>query len=93
MGRRFEWDERKAASNLEKHGVSFFEATTVFYDPLSVLKPDPDHSLLEHRLLVLGTSCQGRILVISFVMRGSQTRVISARRATRQEKRRHEQGC
>ncbi len=56
MGYRFEWDEKKAALNLRKHGVSFEEAATVFGDPLSLNMPDPDHSLDEERFVLLGLS-------------------------------------
>jgi uncharacterized DUF497 family protein len=53
---RFAWDEKKAASNLSKHGISFEEAATVFGDPLSDTFPDPDHSLEEHRFVIVGSS-------------------------------------
>jgi uncharacterized protein len=82
---QFEWDARKAAANLRKHGVSFDEAVTAFGDPLSVLLPDPDHSVGEERFLVLGTSTAGRLLVVAFVERSPRTRLISARLATRSE--------
>ena len=61
MGYIFEWDPKKAESNVRKHGVAFDEASTVFGDPLALLMPDPDHSLGEERYLVLGTSSQQRL--------------------------------
>ncbi len=63
---QFEWDAGKAVANLGKHGVSFDEAVTVFGDPLSVLLPDPDHSVGEERYLVLGTSNDGPAVRSSF---------------------------
>jgi uncharacterized DUF497 family protein len=63
VGYLFEWDPKKAGSNLRKHGISFEEATTVFADPLAVLKPDPDHPVDEERYLVLGMSERGRLVV------------------------------
>lgn len=91
MAYRFEWDPAKAAANLAKHRVSFEEATTAFGDPLSILLPDPDHSLDEQRYLVLGHSILGRLLVVAFAERGRRTRLISARLASRSERRRYEE--
>lgn len=91
MGYIFEWDSKKAESNVRKHGVRFDEASTVFGDPFSVLMPDPDHSLREERYLVLGMSNQQRLLVVAFAERAPRTRLISARRATRRERRRYEE--
>jgi uncharacterized DUF497 family protein len=88
----FEWDADKAAANLRKHGVSFDEAVTAFGDPLSILLPDPDHSAREARYLVMGRSKQGRLLVVAFVERSPQTRIISARLATKRERHDHEEG-
>jgi len=87
---RFEWDANKAASNLIKHRVSFDEAVTVFYDPLSATFGDPDHSQDEDRLVTIGYSGQGRLLVVCHAERGGAVRVISARRATPRERKRHE---
>jgi hypothetical protein len=87
---RFEWDGRKAISNLKKHGVSFDEAVTVFYDPLAATFDDAGHSGDETRLVTVGYSAQGRLLVVCHVERGSAIRLISARRATRRERKRHE---
>ena len=91
MGYLFEWDPKKAEINLRKHGVSFDEATTVFADPLSILQPDPSHSVGEQRYLVLGTSARRRLLVVAFAERPPRTRLISARRATRNERRTYEE--
>jgi len=88
---QFEWDPNKAAANLRKHGVSFDEAVTAFGDPLSILLPDPDHSLGEERYVVLGTSNVGRLLVVTFVERPPRTRIISARLATRRERHDYEE--
>ena len=91
MGYIFEWDSRKAASNLNKHGVSFNEATTVFGDPLSLLMDDPKHSEDEQRFLVMGLSAQYRLLVVAFAERPPHTRIISARLAARYERNQYEQ--
>ncbi len=87
---RFEWDARKATSNLKKHDVSFDEAATVFYDPLAATFADPEHSREESRFVTVGYSAQGRLLVVCHVERGGVLRLISARRATPRERRRHE---
>jgi len=92
MGYIFEWDARKAASNLKKHGVEFDEATTTFGDPLSLLMTDPKHSEEEQRFLVMGLSVRHRLLVVAFAERPPYTRIISARLATRQERNHYEQG-
>jgi hypothetical protein len=62
---RFTWDQKKASSNLAKHGISFEEAATVFGDPLSNNFPDPDHSIAEQRFIIIGASEQGRIIVVA----------------------------
>ena len=62
---RFEWDREKAKLNLRKHGVSFDEGVTIFYDPLSATFDDPDHSNSEMRSITIGYSSRGRLLVIS----------------------------
>ena len=87
---RFEWDEDKAASNLKKHGVSFDEAVTVFFDPLSATFDDPEHSLEERRLITVGYSSRGRLIVVCHTERRGSVRLFSARRATKLERRRHE---
>lgn len=80
MGLRFEWDQRKADSNLKKHGVSFQEATSVFADALSITISDPDHSASEARFLDPGFFHRYRLIVISYTERGETIRIISARR-------------
>jgi uncharacterized DUF497 family protein len=88
----FEWDNVKAASNLDKHGVSFAEAMTVFGDPLEVTIPDPDHSLEEFRFVSMGRSEAGRALVVAYTEREGRVRLISARAVTPTERRRYESG-
>ena len=88
----FEWDEEKAAANLEKHGVSFEETQTVFDDPFYVDFYDPEHSYDEHRYIILGESRHGRLLLVSYTERGGVTRLISARDATPAERRDYEEG-
>jgi uncharacterized DUF497 family protein len=87
---QFEWDRDKAATNLKNHGISFDEAVTVFYDPLSATFDDPDHSEGERRFVTIGYSIRSRLLVVCFTERGSVLRVISARPATTRERKRHE---
>ncbi len=91
MGLEFEWNPAKAEANQKKHGVSFEEASTAFADPLSVTIPDPDHSGREERLLLLGQSSTGILLVVSFVERAERIHVISTRKATRRERRDYEE--
>jgi uncharacterized DUF497 family protein len=78
----FEWDARKAASNLAKHGVTFPEAMTVFRDPLELMIADPYHSEDEFRFLSVGLSATGRLLVVAYAERDERTRIINAREAT-----------
>ena len=92
MALRFEWDHRKSESNLRAHGVSFDEASTVFADPLSITIYDPTHSSAEMRFVDIGVSYLGRLLVVSYTERADQVRLISARLATRNERRQYEQG-
>ncbi|MBS0150635.1 MAG: BrnT family toxin [Nitrospira sp.] len=87
---RFEWDREKAKRNHRKHGVSFDEATTVFYDALSATFDDPNHSVGEQRFITVGHSTDGKLLVVSHTERGRAVRIISARPATRYERKRHE---
>lgn len=85
---RFEWDEKKAKSNLNKHGVSFEEATSVFDDVHADIIPDPDHSTSkEMRELIMGMTVQSRVLVVAMFekIEGELVRIISARKATRNE--------
>ena len=87
---RFEWDRKKAATNFKKHQVSFDEAVTIFYDPLSATFADPDHSVGEERFITIGYSSSNRLLVVTYAERGEAMRIINARTATAKEKRRHE---
>ena len=91
MGYNFEWNPKKAEANLSKHGVSFREAVTAFGDPLSMNMADPDHSKGEERSIVLGMSDRYRLLVVSYTERSPRTRIISARLATRHERKQYEE--
>lgn len=84
---QFEWDENKNQANIEKHGISFLEASTVFYDENAVLFDDPDHSESEDRFLIIGFSQKARICIVSHCYRGNDgvIRIISARKATKRE--------
>lgn len=88
----FEWDADKAGRNVAKHGVEFAEAGTVFGDPLAVTFHDPDHSDDEDRFVTFGHSSALRLLVVSHTDRGGAIRIISARVATRNERRIYEEG-
>lgn len=90
---RFEWNPDKAAKNLDKHGISFEEAKTVFSDERAVLFDDPDHSMDEDRFLILGISQNLRLLIVSHCLRegGDVIRIISARKATRREEKQYEE--
>lgn len=90
---RFEWDPRKAATNRRKHGVSFSEAETVFADEHALLLNDPEHSETEDRFLLLGLSGALRVLVVVHCYRAGDTviRLISARRADREEQRQYDE--
>jgi uncharacterized DUF497 family protein len=87
----FTWDPKKAATNEGKHGVSFIEAQSVFYDELALLLPDDDHSKEEERFLLLGMSHRLRVLLVCHCERQNHTviRVISAREATKNENRQY----
>ena len=89
---KFEWEPKKAKENLKKHGVSFDEAVTVFYDPFSATFDDPDHSFQERRYITIGFSSRPRLLVVAHTDRGKSTRIISARQATTHERKKHEIG-
>ena len=80
----FEWDPRKAANNIRKHGVRFAEAATVFEDDAALTMPDDDPR--EERFVALGTGSRGRILVVVYTVRGELIRIVSARKATRAER-------
>jgi uncharacterized DUF497 family protein len=89
---KFEWDPVKADTNVGKHGVAFDEASTVFGDVLSVSGRDLEHSAGENRYVTFGLSSDGHVLVVSHTDRGGVIRIISARTATRKEKRIYEEG-
>jgi uncharacterized protein len=89
---RFEWNEQKAAENLVKHGISFDEAATVFDDPLYVDFYDPDHSIDEHRYIIIGESQQKCLLIVSYTERNDAIRLISAREVTPAEREAYEEG-
>ena len=89
---KFEADPDKAKVNLRKHRVSFEEAATVFLDPLAVTYPDPDHSDDEEREITIGRSARQKVLFVSHTRRGDRIRIISAREATRKERKQHEEG-
>jgi uncharacterized DUF497 family protein len=86
----FEWDSRKARTNLAKHGISFQEASTVFDDRLSFTIPDPDHSTAERRYITMGKAFNDKLLVVVHTDRGDNIRIISARRANRRERKFYE---
>ena len=89
---RFEWNARKAAANLPRHGVSFDEAASVFFDPLSATGDDPDHSQDERRFVTFGMSSSGRLLVVAHAQHDDAIRIITARQATRAERKLYEEG-
>ena len=91
MALTFEWDEVKAQSNLDKHGVSFEEAKTVFNDLFSLTIPDPGHSTEEDRYIDIGCSSKDRHLVVVYTERGENIRIISCRKATQTERNTYEQ--
>jgi uncharacterized DUF497 family protein len=82
----FEWDNGKAKSNIRKHRVAFSEAATIFKNKLSITIYDPDHSDNEDRYITVGTSDNGRFLMVAHTDRGDRTRIISAREMTRKER-------
>jgi len=86
----FSWDERKARSNARKHSVRFEEAVTVFLDPLARVFDDPDHSVDECRVLLVGRSLTGRCLLVAHTDRADTIRIISARRLTPRERREYQ---
>ena len=89
----FDWNEDKAASNAGKHGVTFDEASKVFADPLAVIFDDEEHSQDGVREIIIGHFALERVLLVSFTQRGEDTvRIISARKATKRERRDYEEG-
>jgi uncharacterized protein len=91
MALQFEWDPRKAATNRAKHGVTFEEAATAFGDPLGRITEDPRQPAGEERFALLAQSARARLLVVLFTERGERVRLISARPATRPERRAYEE--
>ena len=87
----FSWDPDKAESNAKKHGVTFPEAATAFGDALSLTVPDPDHSVGESRFVLIGLTSQGRLVVVAHVETTTSIHIISARLATRPERRSYEE--
>ena len=88
----FEWDAKKAIANERKHGVSFRDAATVFGDPLALTFLDPDQSEDEFRFITFGLSWSNRLFVVAHADRDDRIRIISARRATRRERKIYEEG-
>lgn len=87
---KFEWHPPKAQKNLERRGISFEDAATVFDDPLADIQSDLAHSEEEARFIALGTSTEGRLLVVVFTEKTDTIRIISAREATPKERRHYE---
>jgi uncharacterized DUF497 family protein len=92
MAIAFEWDPQKAIANKRNHGVTFDEATTAFGDPFGMVVDDPRHSVGEIRMALLGYSQANRLLAVMFTERGDRIRLISARTATRRERKDYEEG-
>ena len=88
----YEWDQRKARENLRKHCVSFEDAATVFLDSLAVTFPDPEHSTGEDQEITIGLTTKHRVVFVSHCQREDRTRIISARKATRKERKQYEEG-
>lgn len=91
-GIAFEWDRSKDSANQWKHGVSFAEASTVFGDPLSITIPDPSPATNEERFVIIGVSTKRTLLIVVHTIRHERIRLISARPATKHEKRKYEEG-
>jgi hypothetical protein len=91
MALTFEWDANKARTNLAKHGISFEEASTVFGDPHSLTIPDPAHSAVENRFVIIGASHRGKLIVVVHTERSDNIRIISARVASRPERQNYEE--
>ena len=89
---RITWNPSKEQANKRKHRIGFDEAATVFTDPFIAARDDPDHSFYEYRMLALAESAKGRLLVVSYTEYDDEIRIISARRATRGERRDYESG-
>jgi uncharacterized DUF497 family protein len=87
----FEWDPLKSGTNMQKHGVSFAEAGTVFGDEFAITVPDPDHSIHEDRFITIGWSNQNRLLMVAHTDRSENIRIISARELTKEERKEYEE--
>ncbi|HVM73222.1 MAG TPA: BrnT family toxin [Anaerolineales bacterium] len=87
----FEWDEKKAKANLQKHKVDFSDAKSVFGDPFSITIDDPDHSGQEQRFIDVGKSMRGNLLVVVYTERENRIRIINCRRATPAERKKYEE--
>ena len=91
MSLQFEWDSKKAKSNLAKHGVAFTEAITVFADTLARIFNDEAHSGEERREIIIGHSAKQNLMLVSFTAHGNRVRILSARKATRTERKDYEE--
>ena len=88
----FEWDRIKAKSNQKKHGVTFAEAMSCFYDPMHILIDDPDSAAEEERLILIGSSSKSRVLIVVHLDVGAdKIRIISARKASKKERKQYEE--
>ena len=87
----FEWEGDKAEANLKKHKIGFEEAKTVFADPFAITIDDPKHSVDENRFMDIGTSAEGKILVVSYTEREGKIRLISCRKAVKTERKIYEE--
>lgn len=88
----YEWNAAKAKANIQKHGISFDEAAAVFLDPLALTFPDPHHSGAEEREITIGHTAEHQVVFVSHCQRGDHLRIISARKATRRERKQYEEG-
>ncbi|MBE9125565.1 MULTISPECIES: BrnT family toxin [unclassified Coleofasciculus] len=86
----YQWDGDKAATNLRKHGIDFADAVSVFADDLAITIPDERFD--EERFITVGIDAFGRVLVVVYTWRGDEIRVISARKATRRERKQYQEG-
>ncbi len=91
MSVKFEWDAKKAASNVSKHRVTFEEGLTVFADPLATIFDDEDHSPAEQREIIIGHSVNNRLLLVCFAAQQGSIRIFSARKATKGERKDYEE--
>lgn len=87
----YEWDAEKARGNLRKHGISFEDAATVFLDPMALTFPDPVQSRSEDREITIGHSSRQHVVFVSHCQRANRVRIISARKATRGERKQYEE--